>query len=171
MRSDPAEISDPTETTIGRKLGKSPKFGLPPKLPVEHHRSAGLDSLNTIALSTAPIWTKYKRGHQIVLNDLVIVAQGTKPPRGRVLVRQINKENLDRKMRLLAQLRRTSFFLKASEVFRSGQTIYVVCEYVDLNLDHLLACPRVATEEEIAAIAGQVSRLCHFFQLPYADSS
>src|ERR1700712_4502789 len=133
--------SDPTETTIGRKLGKSPKFGLSPKLPLEHHRSAGLDSLNTIPLSTTPIWTKYKRGHQIMLNDFVIVAQKTKSPGGRVLVRQIDKENLDRKIRLLVQWRRKSFFLESSEVFRSGQTIYVICEYVDLTLDHLLACP------------------------------
>jgi hypothetical protein len=159
------ESSDPTETTLRRRLGKSPKFGLPPKLPVEHHLSAGLDSLNTIPLSTTPIWTKYKRRHQIVLNDLIIVAQETNPPRGRVLIRQINKENLDRKMRLLAQLRRKSFFLNSSEVFRSGQTIYVVCEYVDLTLVHLLGCPRLATEEEVAAIAGQGSRLCHFFLL------
>jgi hypothetical protein len=154
------------DSTREHETRELPKFGgrmldsLPPRLPVEHHSSAGLDSLNTIPFSNASVWTKYVRKHQIELDGLVIIAQEKRPLGNRVLIRHISKENLDQKIRLLAQFRRKSVFLKTSEVFRSGPTVHAVCEYVDLTLLHLLGCPRFATEKEVAAIAGQGRRLC-----------
>jgi hypothetical protein len=71
------------------------------------------------------------RKHQIELDGLVTIAQEKRPPGNRVLIRHISKEKLDQKMRVLAQFRRKPFFLKTSEVFHSGPTVHVVCEYVE----------------------------------------
>jgi hypothetical protein len=35
----------------------------------------------------------------------------------------------------------------------------IVCEYMDLSLEHILGVPRFPTEKEVAAIVGQVGNL------------
>jgi hypothetical protein len=93
------------------------------------------------------------------LNGLVDIAKGKEPLGSRVLVRQTSNQRLDGKLRILAQFRRQPYFVQTIEVFLSDSMVDVVCEYVDLTLLHILACPRFPTEKEVAAIAGQGSYL------------
>ncbi len=142
----------------------------PPRLPLEIHLSLAGESLNTIRKSNCSVWTMYVQKHEIALNGLVSVAQRKEALGSRVLVRQTSKERLYRKLRLLAQFRRKPYFLQPFEVFVSDSTVDIVCDYVDLTLLHILGNPRLPTENEVAAIAGQGS-LLHTYLPLYADAS
>src|SRR4051794_1926752 len=79
---------------------------IPPKLPLEAHSSILSESLNTIPQSSSSVWTKYRQKDEIELNRRVSVAQANDRLGASVLVRQISKERLYRKLRILAQFRR-----------------------------------------------------------------
>jgi hypothetical protein len=105
------------------------------------------------------VWTKYRQKDEIELNRRVSVAQANDRLGASVLVRQISKERLYRKLRILAQFRRQPYFPKTFEIFFSDSIVDVVCEYVELTLRHIFEALRFPTEKEIAAIAGQGSLL------------
>lgn len=46
-------------------------------------------------------------------------------------------------------------------VFLSGTVVDIVCEYMDLSLEHILGAPRFPTEKEVAAIVGQGGELSY----------
>ena len=137
----------------------------PPRLPVSLQSSGPGESLNTIRQSNSSVWTKYIQGHDMDWDGdgLVLVAQCEAPSGKQVLVRQASKEGLYHKLRLLAQFRRQTYFPETFEVFISGSMMDIVCEYVDFALVHILRCPRLPTEKEAAAIAGQGSPIYSLF--------
>jgi hypothetical protein len=132
---------------------------IPPKLPLEVHSSILGESLNTIPQSSSPVWTKYRQKDEVELNGRVSVAQANDRLGACVLVRQMSKERLYRKLRILAQFRRQPYFSKTFEIFFSGSMVDVVCEYVELTLRHIFEALRFPTEKEVSAIAGQGSLL------------
>jgi hypothetical protein len=132
---------------------------IPPKLPLEVHSSMFGESLNTIPQSSSSVWTKYRQKDEIELNGRVSIAQANDSLGACVLVRQMSKERLYRKLRILAQFRRQPYFPKTFEIFFSDSMVDVVCEYVELTLRHIFEALRFPTEKEVAAIAGQGSLL------------
>jgi hypothetical protein len=99
---------------------------LPPRLPLEIRKSTVFNSLNTIPSSHSSVWTKYIQKHHIGLNNLISVAQRKEPLQGFVLVRQMKKGRLDRKLRILSQFRRKDFFMKTFEVFITDSVVGIV---------------------------------------------
>jgi hypothetical protein len=83
----------------------------------------------------------------------VSVAQANDRLGACVLVRQMSKERLYRKLRILAQFRRQPYSPKTFEIFL-GSMVDVVCEYMELTLRHIFEALRFPTEKEVSTIVG-----------------
>jgi hypothetical protein len=105
------------------------------------------------------VWSQYTKMHELEMGSTVNIAEKKGPLSGRVLIRQTSNMGLDNKIRLLTQLHQRPHFLETTGVFLSGTVMDIVCEYMDLSLEHILGVPRFPTEKEVAAIAGQGSNL------------
>jgi hypothetical protein len=135
-----------------------------PSLPLEVRDRAAAESLDAIPRFESSVWSQYTKMHELEMGGTVNIAEKKGPLSGRVLIRRTSNMGLDYKIRLLTQLRRRPYFLETMGVFLSGTVVDIVCEYMDLSLEHILGAPRFPTEKEVAAIVGQGGQLS--FSLP-----
>ena len=115
----PAEAS-PVREPRKRKRVKEPVPRPPsmfPGLPLQVHPTAIGSSSMPIPQHHASLWTRYEERYKIDLNGMVTVVEGKGALAQLVTVRQILKTDLDRKVRLLNQLRGHRSFVRASNYF------------------------------------------------------
>ena len=155
----PAEAS-PAREPRKRKRVEEPVPRPPsmfPDLPLQVHPTAIGSSSMPIPQHHASPWTRYEERYQIDLNGMVTVVEGKGALAQLVTVRQIPKTDLDRKVRLLNQLRGHRSFVACIELFLSDSIMQIVSEFMDFTLLHVLATAVFPTEKQVAAIAGQGS--------------
>ena len=155
----PAEAS-PARTPRKRKRGKqtvSEKPSMFPDLPLQVHPTAIGSAAMPIPQHHASPWTRYEVRYKIDLNGMVTVVERKGNLTQLVTVRQTFKTDLDRKVRLLNQLRGHRSFVACIELFLSDSIVHIVGEFMDLTLLHVLGARGFPTEKQVAAIAGQGS--------------
>lgn len=134
------------------------------RIPLMVHTSPALTVISSVSEHQGSVWEKYTKCFEVDLGRKYAVGRRKRIFKNLVLIRQTDKTMLDWKLRLLRQLRTHSSFIACFEVFSvdSSLDVHLVCEYVDLNLLHLMQVPVVPSEGQVAAVAGQVSiSTCH----------
>jgi hypothetical protein len=131
----------------------------PPPLPLEVRARTAAESLDAIPRFESSVWSQYTQMHELEMGGTVNIAEKKGPLSSRVLIRRTSNMGLDNKIRLLTQLHQRPYFLETTGVFLSDTVVDIVCEYMDLSLEHILGVPRFPTEKEVAAIVGQVGNL------------
>ena len=159
---EPAEISS-AKIHRKRKRGNghaSESASMFPDLPLQVETPTMIgSSMIPIPQHRASPWTRYQEKYKVDLNGMVTVAESRGTSNKLVTVRQTSNVDLDRKIRLLTQLRKCPSFVACIELFLSDSIVHIVGEFMDLTLLHVLGVPVFLSEKEVAAIAGQGSAL------------
>jgi hypothetical protein len=102
-------------------------------------------------------WGIYTKIYNLKLDCWVTVAAAKGPSRKRVAVKSFSEPDSYQKVRMLYQIRHDNF-VTVLESFSFEETFYVVLERMAITLDQIVVSPPYPSEQELAAILGQVSQ-------------
>ena len=160
-QSDPRGVDRSTDEPDSHQPAEASPVPRPPSmfpdLPLQVHSTAIGSSSMPIPQHHASPWTRYEERYKIDLNGMVTVVEGKGALAQLATVRQILRTDLDRKVRLLNQLRGNRSFVACIDIFLSNSIVQIVSEFMDLTLLHVLGTAVFPTEKQVAAIAGQGS--------------
>ena len=101
-------------------------------------------------------WNTYKKRFQVKLDRWVTIADRRESVRKRVVVKSFSGQDSYDELRMLHHIRHDNF-ATVLESFRFEGSFYVILERLPISLVQVVASPPYPSEQELAAIMGQVN--------------
>lgn len=113
------------------------------------------ETTSMIAHRGGSVWDFYNKRFEMELDGPTIVVDHKDGRPCLMAIRTSTTVNRDKKLHALNRLRNPALFVSVAEIFVSGDRMYIVREYMNLTLLHILRAPIFPEEEQIAAIFGK----------------
>lgn len=157
--------NSPSQTTLKRTLDKKrphpPDEDAPKPFPKTSKVSSKTDEprvTGAVKLRTAweSPWEQYEKVYDLELAGAVEVAVRKKAPVHLVHVRRFSNAESEKVLHRFRQLLHPNIVV-ALDVFMNNDGLYVVLEHMSIALERIVTSPAYPTEQQLAAILGQVS--------------
>ena len=148
-------LSRKTNSSSPDRQDIDPRSNTIPLRTVEAHKASLRPAEYVMTQHTSP-WNSYDGKYELQIEEFITVAVKKTSPGILVTIKAINESSSDEKILMLQSLQHECFSIPR-DIFRFEQSLYIVFDYIPVSLFEVVLCPAYPSEEQLAAILGQVS--------------